>query len=201
VRQQFLCFVCNVPVVCGCTVAVERRQRRWGTTHVSEPFICLNLNRSSTIQKKTKKTKKTKTKNPAFFWTQSFITVFTTAYNLMFVAPCIIVQFVKKIQQDATVYQNFYYSIFIWSSTCFGRHTARHQEPKTALAASGFPYVKVCRTCSWWTLSGTVPDNVHQLHVQQLSTYEKPEAASAVLGSWWQAVCRPKHVELHINME
>ena len=29
----------------------------------------------------------------------------------------------------------------------------------------------------------TVPNNVHQLHVQQPSTYEKPEAASAVLGS------------------
>jgi hypothetical protein len=29
-----------------------------------------------------------------------------------------------------------------------------------------------------------VPDNVHQLHVQQPSTYAKPEAASAVLGSW-----------------
>jgi len=29
----------------------------------------------------------------------------------------------------------------------------------------------------------TVPDNGHQLHVQQPSTYEKPEAASAVLGS------------------
>jgi len=29
----------------------------------------------------------------------------------------------------------------------------------------------------------TVPDNVHQLHVQQPYTYEKPEAASAVLGS------------------
>jgi hypothetical protein len=28
-----------------------------------------------------------------------------------------------------------------------------------------------------------LPDNVHQLHVQQPSTYEKPEAASAVLGS------------------
>jgi len=28
-----------------------------------------------------------------------------------------------------------------------------------------------------------VPD-VHQLHVQQPSTYAKPEAASAVLGSW-----------------
>jgi len=39
----------------------------------------------------------------------------------------------------------------------------------------------------------TVPDNVHQLHVQQPFTYEKPEAVSAVLGSWWWAVCRPKH--------
>ena len=29
----------------------------------------------------------------------------------------------------------------------------------------------------------TVPDNVHQLHVQQPSTYEKPETTSAVLGS------------------
>ena len=29
----------------------------------------------------------------------------------------------------------------------------------------------------------TVPDNVHQLHVQKPSTYEKPEAASEVLGS------------------
>jgi hypothetical protein len=28
-----------------------------------------------------------------------------------------------------------------------------------------------------------VSDNVHQLHVQQPSTYEKAEAASAVLGS------------------
>jgi hypothetical protein len=28
-----------------------------------------------------------------------------------------------------------------------------------------------------------VPDNVHQLHVQQLSTYKKPEAASGALGS------------------
>jgi len=27
----------------------------------------------------------------------------------------------------------------------------------------------------------TVPDNVHQLHVQQVFTYEKPEVASAFL--------------------
>ena len=36
---------------------------------------------------------------------------------------------------------------------------------------------KVVWTCSWWTLSGTVPYNV-----QQPSTYAKPEAASAVIG-------------------
>jgi len=47
----------------------------------------------------------------------------------------------------------------------------------------------------------TLPDSVQHLHVQQLSTYAKPEAASAVLCSWWWAVCRPKHVELHINYE
>jgi hypothetical protein len=40
----------------------------------------------------------------------------------------------------------------MWNSTCFGRHTTHHQEPKTALVASGFSYVKGC----WWTLSGTV---------------------------------------------
>jgi hypothetical protein len=36
--------------------------------------------------------------------------------------------------------------------------------------------------------------------VQLPFTYAKPEAACAVLGSWWWAVCRPKHVELYINM-
>jgi len=80
--------------------------------------------------------------------------------NLMFVDPCIIAQFIqKKAQQDARVYQNVLFHI----------------------------YMK--------------PDSVQQPHVQQPSTYAKPEAASAVLGSWWWAVCHPKHVELHINME
>jgi len=49
------------------------------------------------------------------------------------------------------MYQNFIIPCFTWSSTCFGRHTAHHQEPKTALAASGFAYVEGC-----WTLSGSV---------------------------------------------
>ena len=62
--------------------------------------------------------------------------------------------------------------------------------------------VEVCRTCSCWTLSGSVcylttsnnwtSDNLSQY-------YAKPEAACAVLGSWWWAVCRPKHVELHLK--
>jgi len=45
-----------------------------------------------------------------------------------------------------------FYFIFIWSSICFGRHIAHHQEPKTALTTSGFAYVEGCWTCSCWTL-------------------------------------------------
>ena len=58
------------------------------------------------------------------------------------------------------MYQNFYYSIFMWSSICFGRHTAHHQQPKTALAVSGFLYVELVDV-----VRHTVPDNVHQFHV------------------------------------
>ena len=54
---------------------------------------------------------------------------------------------------------------------------AHHQEPKTALAASGFAYVEGCWMCSCWMLSA---DTVQQLHIQQPSTYAKPDAASAV---------------------
>ena len=61
---------------------------------------------------------------------------------------------------------------------CFGRHTAHHQEPKTALAASGFAYVEGCWTCGSWTLTAS---SNHMS--KQPSTYAKPEAASAVLGS------------------
>ena len=61
----------------------------------------------------------------------------------------------RKPQQDATVCQHFIIPYFKWSSTFFGRHTAHHQEPKTAQAASGFAYVECCRTCSCWTLPGS----------------------------------------------
>ena len=72
------------------------------------------------------------------------------SFGLMFVDLCIIV--------NATVYQNFYF-VFIWSPTCFGRHTAHHQEPKTALAASGLAYVEGCWTFSCWTLSSNYTSN------------------------------------------
>jgi hypothetical protein len=42
-------------------------------------------------------------------------------------------------------------------------------------------------------------ENVQQLQVQQPSTYAKPEAACAVLGSCLWAMCRPKHVELYLK--
>jgi hypothetical protein len=58
----------------------------------------------------------------------------------------------KKIQQDATVYQNFILYLY----------EAQHVSGDTP------PIIRSLKL---------------QLHVQQPSTYEKPEAASAVLGS------------------
>jgi len=99
-----------------------------------------------------------------------FALKFRNMIYVMFVDPCIIVQFIKKNPTRCNNVSKFYYSTFIWSSTCFGRHTAHHQEPKTALAASGISYVEGCWTCSWLdVVRHTVPDKVHQLHVQQPS--------------------------------
>ena len=80
-----------------------------------------------------------------------------------------------------------YYFLFIWSSKCFGRLTAHHQEPKTALAASGFSYVEGCWTCGWWTLSGTVCLTRHDirtsLRVQvTISIYEHHIAPYSAAG-------------------
>jgi hypothetical protein len=110
--------------------------------------------------------------------------------HLMFTDLCIVVQFIKKNPTRCNNVSKYYYSIVIWSLTCFRWHTAYHQEPETALAASGFSYLEDC-----WTLSGTI----RQLYIQQPSMHEKPEATSAILGPWWWAVCHPKHVEFHIK--
>ena len=45
----------------------------------------------------------------------------------------------KKIQQDATMYQNFIIPYLYEAQHVSGDTQAHHQEPKTALAASGFP--------------------------------------------------------------
>ena len=71
----------------------------------------------------------------------------------------------NKMQQFIKIY----YSIFIWSSTCFGRYTAHHQEPKTALAASGFAYMEGCWTCGCWTLSSNhMSNNLPRMQNQRL---------------------------------
>ena len=55
----------------------------------------------------------------------------------------------------------------MWSSTCFGQHTAHHLEPKTALAASGFSYVEGCGWCqaqfhcAWHHPPSTCPTTFH----------------------------------------
>jgi hypothetical protein len=61
----------------------------------------------------------------------------------------------RKIQQDATMYQNFIIP-YLYEA----QHVSGDIPPNI-----------------------TVPDNIHQLHVQQPSTYKKPEAASVVVGS------------------
>jgi hypothetical protein len=83
--------------------------------------------------------------------------------SLKFVDPCIIVQFIQKNPTRCKNVLKFYYSIFIWSSTGFGRKTAYHQEPKTTLATSGFLYVKGCWTCRWWT-----PKNLSRIKTLRL---------------------------------
>jgi len=58
-----------------------------------------------------------------------------------------------------------FYFIFVWSSTCFGRHTAHHQDPKTSLATSGFAYVEGCWTCSCWPLLRPATTRPTTLHI------------------------------------
>jgi hypothetical protein len=60
----------------------------------------------------------------------------------------------NKMQQFIKIFISY----FMWGSTSFGRHITHHQEPKTALAASGFAYVEGYWTWSCWTLSSCVQE-------------------------------------------
>jgi len=94
------------------------------------------------------------------------------AVNLMFVDPCIIVQFMKKIQQDATMYQNF-----IIPHLYEAQHVSGDTPP---IIRSLKPHWQplVFHT---WKVAGRVVGG-------------RSQAAPV-------CVCRPRHAELHINGE
>jgi len=109
---------------------------------------------------------------PCFY----FQTVQFPFRHLTFVDQRIIVQFIKKNPTRCNSVSKFYYSIFLWSSTCFGWHTAHHQEPKTTLAASGFSYVEGCldvltgTVCAWQHVQTTTrPNSLPRMKNQRLS--------------------------------
>jgi hypothetical protein len=96
-----------------------------------------------------KKQPATDYKNISLF--EYFLYLCTTVLYIFWFCVLIHTEKSNKMQQCIKIY----YSIFIWSSTCLGLHTAHHQEPKTALAASGFAYVEGCWTCGCWTLTAS----------------------------------------------
>jgi len=125
----------------------------WITTYI---YICaFSMSRWFSYQKNHKGRKDLGcfVSNSRLYMRYSFVNDW---YGLMFMDPCIIVQFIqKKNPTRCNSVSKFYYSIFTWSSTCFGRHTAHHQEPKTALLASGFAYMESCWTCGCWMLTAS----------------------------------------------
>jgi len=100
---------------------------------------------------------------------------------MMFVNQCIIVQSIKKIQQDAKMYQNFIIPYLHEAQHVSGhtppiiRRLKLHWKPLVF-----YTWKVVGRVVGECCQAHTVPHNVHQLHVQQPSTHEKPDAASAV---------------------
>ena len=93
-------------------------------------------------------------------------------------------QFIKKNQQDATMYQNFIIPYLYEAQYVSGdtppiiRSLKLHWQPLVL-----HTWEVVGRVVGGRCQAHTMPDNVHQLHVQQPSRYAKPEATSAVLGS------------------
>ena len=90
----------------------------------------------------------------------------------------------RKIQQNETMYKNVIIPYLYEAQLVSGdtppiiRSLKLHWQPLI------FHMWKVVgRVVGGRCQAQYVPDNVHQLHVQQPSTCEKPEAASAVLGS------------------
>jgi hypothetical protein len=88
----------------------------------------------------------------------------------------------KKIQQAATLYQNFIVP-YLYEAYHVSGDTPSIIRSLELHWQRLFLYVKGCWTCSRWT-SGTVCLTTSTNYsFKQPSTYEEPEAASAVLGS------------------
>jgi len=123
--------------------------------------------------------------------------------HLMFVDPFIMVQFIQKNPTRCNSVPEFI-SPYLYEAQHVSGYTPPiirslklHLQPLVLYTwkVGGRVIVGRCQA------QHALPDSVQQSHVQQPSTYAKPETSSAVLGSWWWAVCLPKHVELHINIE
>jgi len=70
---------------------------------------------------------------------------------------------------------------FVYSSTCFGRFPAHHQEPNDCSGSLWFylRIVVIVVLCSW---SGRYLKYTHTLHDNHHDTKVKPEAATEVIG-------------------
>jgi hypothetical protein len=97
---------------------------------------------------------------------------------------CIIVKFIKKIQQDVKMYQNFIIPYLYEAQHVSGYTPSIIRRLKLHWQLLVFHKCKDVWTCSCWTLSGTLCLTTSTNYTsKQPYTYEKPEAASAVLGS------------------
>jgi hypothetical protein len=104
-------------------------------------------------------------------------------------------------QPDATHFQ-FIILTFVYSSTCFGRYPAHHQELNDCSGSLWF-YLRIVVTVVMYSWLGGA--NTRCLLTNKQTTagntttsafIRKPEAATAVQKcSWWWAKCCPKHVE------
>jgi hypothetical protein len=98
--------------------------------------------------------------------------------------PTLVTQFIKKIQRDATVYQNFIIPYLYKAKHVSGYTPPSIRSLKLHWQPLDFHMWKVVWTRSWWKLSGTLCLTTSTNHTsKQPSTYKKPEAASAVLSS------------------
>jgi hypothetical protein len=81
-------------------------------------------------------------------------------------------------QPDATVFQ-FIILTFVYSSTCFGRFPARHQQLNDCSGSLWF-YLRIVVIVVLYSLSGR-PAQSRTQHYYHHDTKVKPEAATAVI--------------------